>query len=290
MYKESDKKSKAKKKDKQTKTAETPVAEPPKSNEWDTGNANDWGTEASDSWGVDNSSGWDMSNNSGNNLDSWGVATSDEWSTTTQDNTSLDQLEDLLKLRDLSLDDKPAPKPTAAPATPKAAVSQEEEQVDFTAEWISVEYEENLIAQQKVKTQEYVESSETGGSHEEWSGEKYEKSTILEKSFEKFKKVMERNPEQILRYEFNGEPMWNNQKFKPTVSTCQCGAQRVFEFQIMPQAINWISQNLFQAQAKKNLIDYGAIYLFSCQNSCALNTIIEEFVFVQPTIDSEIKL
>lgn len=56
-----------------------------------------------------------------------------------------------------------------------------------------------------------------------------------------FRKRVEREPEQVVRYDLEGEPLWIGEP-RPgatDIPVCEhCGRQRVFECQLMPQLLN----------------------------------------------------
>lgn len=81
-------------------------------------------------------------------------------------------------------------------------------------------------------------------------------------AFELFRLASRYERKQCIRYERGGVPMWYSDKGRPEVNpkACErCGSRRVFEFQVMPQAID---------VAGLADIDFGAIYIYTCENSC----------------------
>lgn len=114
----------------------------------------------------------------------------------------------------------------------------------------------------------------------------YESS--MDKSFQKFADRVAQNPDQAIRYEYNGSPLLysttdalgqllssnssqsgakvttaNANKFK--FPTCQtCGASRVFEVQLMPQAI----ASLEEEEMGIDGMDWGTVILGVCSNDC----------------------
>jgi Programmed cell death protein 2, C-terminal putative domain len=63
--------------------------------------------------------------------------------------------------------------------------------------------------------------------------------------------------------------------------------QRRFEFQVMPQLLNFLGI----AEAEASALDFGTIAIYSCSASCALepnklgSAYAEEFAFVQPATE-----
>ncbi|XP_055917958.1 programmed cell death protein 2 [Eupeodes corollae] len=105
--------------------------------------------------------------------------------------------------------------------------------------------------------------------------------------FRNFKSQVAKNPSQILRYDIGGEPLWIADPAK-TVGTnieippCpNCSAPRQFEFQIMPQMLNYL---------KDDNIDWGVLAVYTCKNSCQPSTeYVPEFVVKQDIISDDNK-
>lgn len=103
-----------------------------------------------------------------------------------------------------------------------------------------------------------------------------------DKVFRKFKKRIDHYPDQVLRYERDGEPLWIAEHPKPdSVPNCEyCGGPRRLEFQIMPQLLTVLGEHE---------IDWGVLCIYSCKISCTLdNSYKAEFVFKQDCTDAQI--
>ncbi len=103
------------------------------------------------------------------------------------------------------------------------------------------------------------------------------KSVKSDKAFNKFKKRIAYQPDQILRYDRSGEPLWvsNECTMKTSdVPSCpHCDGPRVFEFQIMPQLLNDLGNDT---------VDWGTIAVYTCQKSCSLGPAYkQEFIWQQ---------
>ncbi|KAJ3092128.1 Programmed cell death protein 2 [Quaeritorhiza haematococci] len=118
--------------------------------------------------------------------------------------------------------------------------------------------------------------------------EAYEDSQVgVDKAFLKFQKRIERDPEQVLRYgrvsygdEENFGPLWVSEKGRPKgtgeegvkegeedVPVCpNCGKERTFEFQVMPQLLNHLNVDHFSPSS----LDWGSLLIFSCPNNCVV--------------------
>ncbi|XP_048699894.2 programmed cell death protein 2 isoform X2 [Caretta caretta] len=108
---------------------------------------------------------------------------------------------------------------------------------------------------------------------------KYE--TREDKIFQKFKNRIAAEPEQILRYCRGGEgPVWISGENIPQmkdIPNCSCGAQRMFEFQVMPQLLNHL-----KADSLGESIDWGTLVVYTCAENCnQANGYMEEFIWKQ---------
>ncbi|KAK3745516.1 hypothetical protein QZH41_009913 [Actinostola sp. cb2023] len=108
---------------------------------------------------------------------------------------------------------------------------------------------------------------------------------IADKQFRIFKKRIAREPEQILRYNLGGQPLWVSGDHQPSVSDipkCLCGADRQFEFQIMPQLLNHLGVDSIQ-----DSIDWGTIAVYTCTKNCDDGQAYhQEFVWKQDFTDT----
>ena len=80
--------------------------------------------------------------------------------------------------------------------------------------------------------------------------------------FEKFRDFVEKQPDQILVYNYGGKPIWFSSKEKletPPPSCPSCGAERVFEFQIQPQLCD---------EDNFSKLDFGIIAVYTCMENC----------------------
>lgn len=120
-----------------------------------------------------------------------------------------------------------------------------------------------------------------------------------DRSMRYFKERVSVEPEQILRYR-----RWNNDAIlwagfegrpgnKAATNLCpNCGAERKFEFQIMPQIITYLMEaveepSVVLENTATGDLDFGTIVVYTCVNSCPFEKsdkngqYIEEFAWVQ---------
>lgn len=96
-----------------------------------------------------------------------------------------------------------------------------------------------------------------------------------DKAFSRFKKTVDKNPDQVLRYDRGGEPLWIAAEPKPSsVPNCEyCGSERRFEFQILPQLLYVLHEDK---------TDFGTLLIYTCKKSCTTEPDYKsEYVFKQ---------
>jgi len=120
-----------------------------------------------------------------------------------------------------------------------------------------------------------------------------------------FLKKLSYEPRQVLRYAYEGKPLWCSKP--PAVDPLQCnncGSKRVFEVQLMPALLSYIKANNSDVKVQDqhtsnqasfsspntlsldellgNDLDFGVVCIFSCPNSCEyIDMKCEECVIVQ---------
>ncbi|KAJ2551024.1 hypothetical protein EV175_003844 [Coemansia sp. RSA 1933] len=112
------------------------------------------------------------------------------------------------------------------------------------------------------------------------NNESVEDSSVdVDRAFLLFQNRTAKNPDQVLRYarapgsSQAGEPLYVSDADKPApdidVPECgSCGAKREFEFQIMPQVLNYLSINSTDPFS----IDWGTLLVYTCPNNCSKKT------------------
>ncbi|XP_063444401.1 programmed cell death protein 2-like [Mytilus trossulus] len=123
------------------------------------------------------------------------------------------------------------------------------------------------------------------------AGEKYEKANRADDYFHKFSKRIGRYPPQIIRYQWNGSPLYISKPDKDLSKASQgkchcCGSELVYEFQIMPGLITKLSFS-----KKKGIgIEYGTVVIYTCKASCwtESNKGYTEHLFIQSDPDQHL--
>lgn len=86
------------------------------------------------------------------------------------------------------------------------------------------------------------------------------------KMFQHFKRKIAPEPYQVVRYSRGGSPLWVSSQHIPSdedIPSCNCGAKRIFEFQVMPQLLNSLCVDSTGAS-----IDWGTLVIYTCSVSC----------------------
>ena len=126
------------------------------------------------------------------------------------------------------------------------------------------------------KSQYDIDDSNVGGS------EKDNFESAIDKTFQKFSDRIAQNPEQVLRYEFKGQPLLysgtddvasrfvvpHGKAGAPRgVPRCEsCGSQRVFELQLMPGLIYELEKE--EIMDLDDGMEWGTIIVATCANNC----------------------
>ncbi|WAR23247.1 PDCD2-like protein [Mya arenaria] len=107
------------------------------------------------------------------------------------------------------------------------------------------------------------------------------KGTDNDKQLLKFKERISFEPEQVLRYDKGGEPLWIAHSPKPqAIPDCDCGAKRQFEFQVLPHLLSHLNVDRLGAS-----LDWGTLCVYTCVDSCETgNQYKREFIFKQDVI------
>ncbi|XP_065157947.1 programmed cell death protein 2 [Atheta coriaria] len=144
---------------------------------------------------------------------------------------------------------------------------------------------EELEAKQEVDVEEQLRACDelqraTGGELADVEESELDRHAAVDgdRTFTRFRKRVDCNPEQVLRYERDGEPLWIAETPRPEeVPQCECGARRRFEFQVMPQ---------FLATVNEHELDFGVLAVYTCEKSCwGGKGYKKEFIFKQDVAD-----
>ncbi|XP_061736199.1 programmed cell death protein 2 [Nerophis ophidion] len=91
--------------------------------------------------------------------------------------------------------------------------------------------------------------------------------TEEDRVFQRFKRKIAPEPQQVLRYSRGGAPLWVSLHHIPSdtdIPACTCGAKRTFEFQVMPQLLNSLC-----VDSTGESIDWGTLAVYTCSVSCS---------------------
>jgi len=122
----------------------------------------------------------------------------------------------------------------------------------------------------------YKDLIDGGIDVEEAELDEIESGQVVDKVCDKFRQRVRRAPDQILRYDRRGKPLLcAAQPALTTPENCkQCGGSRSFEFQVMPQLLSELQLGL-EAEGG---VDWGSLYIFTCDKSCKIEGYIKEQV------------
>ncbi|KAK6641977.1 hypothetical protein RUM44_013700 [Polyplax serrata] len=140
--------------------------------------------------------------------------------------------------------------------SPEYDSEDEDEPIEKTEEQVLKEFEE-LYKSGRAGTMQDVPVEMFGKLAEAKETDKY---------LRKFKERLTICPDQVLRYERGGDPLWIAEpKMKvEDVPNCElCGGPRQFEFQILSTMLNY-----FDLDSLDKSLDWGTLLVFTCKNNC----------------------
>jgi len=102
----------------------------------------------------------------------------------------------------------------------------------------------------------------------------------------KFQRRLARSPAQVVRYAWDGSPLWlappprevASKAWPPCCS--RCGSSRMFELQLLP-TLMYAAFSIQQVESKG---EWGTVVVYTCSKDCASEDPVEEFVVVQPAV------
>nr|XP_055047776.1 programmed cell death protein 2-like [Misgurnus anguillicaudatus] len=155
-----------------------------------------------------------------------------------------------------------------------------------------MDHENELLRQYEER--EGVIAEDIGSCEGREASEEYEKAKAKhgDKVFEGFMKKISLCPEQVLRYSWNGSPLFimdPPSNMNQMVPCCDhCGGPRIFEFQLMPALVSLLCST---DKNSESALEFGTVLVYTCKKSCwksGLTIPMEEFLLVQPDPDQKL--
>ncbi|XP_023941900.2 programmed cell death protein 2 [Bicyclus anynana] len=153
---------------------------------------------------------------------------------------------------------------------------EDEEEITVVDTNQELEKLKKMIEDEKVGTMSNIPDSEI---------EQYARSSSADKVYNRFSKRIARHPDQVLRYDRGGTPLWITENTVNNISIpkCQyCNGDRQFEFQIMPQLLNFINVGI-----ELNSIDWGVLAIYTCKASCNDGPAYKEEFIIKQDLTNE---
>lgn len=135
-----------------------------------------------------------------------------------------------------------------------------------------------------------------GGASGGGGGEEDERLSPEDRVLLGFQDRIKRVSRQVVRRAREGRPLWSIPA-EPTqwkVEPCVCGAQRVFECQVLPSILHLLEVEKYSGAAAKPAgisdlmsdgINWGSVAVYSCPTGCTASR--EEYLVVQENVDGQ---
>ncbi|XP_012231809.1 programmed cell death protein 2 isoform X2 [Linepithema humile] len=110
-------------------------------------------------------------------------------------------------------------------------------------------------------------------------------SNEKDETFTEFRMKIDNYPDQILRYDRGGKILYISSHNQVTnIPKCpECDGDRQFEFQIMPQLLNFLN-----FKDIVNCLDWGILAVFTCKKSCIpKDKYVKEYIWKQDIVQEE---
>ncbi|CAN8062682.1 unnamed protein product [Agarophyton chilense] len=164
---------------------------------------------------------------------------------------------------------------------------EQQNSIPLTSFYVEVDIEPDLGRGNKYEQQvsrllsKYNEDeklrSESGIS-EQWAAEQDEEDKPEVLSVEQFNDRIARAPEQILRYDFGGKPLWPRYP-QPQIKmkTCQCGTLMIFELQLLASSLHYLRpEDAVQPEQKEAAMNFASVAIYTCANDCEKTKLVAE--------------
>lgn len=131
--------------------------------------------------------------------------------------------------------------------------------------------------EKKKKTKVSVQIEEAGGE----GGETYDRDQKMERLL-KFNTTIKRCPSQVIRIAYpGGFPLSPVAGDLPRVPPCSCGKARVFEVQLLPTILSFITEEEeINLAALKDVREWSSVLVYTCEGNC--NAAAEAVVVLPP--------
>ncbi len=128
---------------------------------------------------------------------------------------------------------------------------------------------EKLIEAYKAEEAQLLKSGEVS----QWEAEKDIEETDASRAVDDFRKVIERAPEQVLRYKFGGDPVWPSHPAPEPQRLCcpHCGEAQVFELQLLGSVLFYLKpESVVPSSQGEAALNFLALGVYSCEKDCGM--------------------
>ena len=176
---------------------------------------------------------------------------------------------------------------------------------NMLARYMAEEEDEEILSALRGTTNETDDNGGGGREHDE-------RLTLRDRVLLGFQDRISRSPRQVVRLARGGIPLWsipieapssNKKKYNKStkieaasssvmVPPCDCGAERVFQFQLLPSLLHILRVDQYSESPSGTSginallaggMDWGAVAVYTCSNSCSVCK--EDYLLIQESLD-----
>lgn len=102
----------------------------------------------------------------------------------------------------------------------------------------------------------------------------------------KFIKRVSKFPDQVIRYNLDGQPLLNQRTNVSPTNCRSCGSRRRFELQLTPGLITALTPS--KTRKERVELDFGTVLVFTCERDCGSRCVLVEEVVVLLDADEDV--
>lgn len=106
-------------------------------------------------------------------------------------------------------------------------------------------------------------------SSENWAAETDDDESSALQEYNSYYQVLSKAPRQVLRYNPRMEPIWPTQPVPVPSSRCSCGAELVFEYQVLSPCLHFLNVDAYIQNGQRDAgMNFATAAIYTCAKDC----------------------